>query len=306
MAKKRKQYVEEGLFSIYPDYPILIKENTIWEQEVTPLHFHYYLEIAYCLEGKGVFSSNNRSFQVEEGDITIAAANILHTVCGDAGRPAKCTNMYVDLEDLLKLFPMGEARASLSVINESLQDIYYLKGKDYTEVSWIVQEMIRLNREKKQNYKAQTIGLLYTLMFKLYDVFSGNKGVGTLAGHLSVMPAIEYIYEHYMETIRVNDLAKLCHFSESHFRKVFFEMKGMQPLEYLNNIRVRAARRMLLNSTDTIRVIGDKCGYPSVTTFERNFKQKTGMLPSQWRDSQRNPSKKDKEVHEIKRMYHYE
>ena len=77
-------------------------------------------------------------------------------------------------------------------------------------------------------------------------------------------------------------------------------------MEYLNSIRIREARRMLLNSTDTVRVIGEKCGYPSVTTFERNFKQRTGMLPSQWRESQKNPRKKDKDVHEIKRMYRYE
>lgn len=30
MAKKKKQYVEEGIFSIYPDFPILIKDNIIW------------------------------------------------------------------------------------------------------------------------------------------------------------------------------------------------------------------------------------------------------------------------------------
>ena len=65
MAKKKKQYVEEGIFSIYPDYPVLLKENVMWEQEERPLHFHYYLEIAYCLEGQGYFGSNNRLYEVQ-------------------------------------------------------------------------------------------------------------------------------------------------------------------------------------------------------------------------------------------------
>ena len=306
MARKKKQQVEEGIFSIYPDYPILIKEDVVWECKENPLHFHYYLEIAYCMEGEGVFSSNNRSFKVEAGDITIASANILHTTCGVKEGKTQCTNMYIDLEDLIKLFPIGEARTSLNVVNESLQDIFCLKGEKYPEIVWIVQEMIRLNREKIQNFKAQTIGLLYALVFKIYDIFAEKKGSGTFAGQLPVMPAIEYIYEHYMEAIKVNELAKICHFNESHFRKVFLEMKGMQPMEYVNSIRIREARRMLLNSADTVRVIGERCGYTSVTTFERNFKQRTGMLPSQWRESQKNPRKKDKELHEIKRMYQYE
>lgn len=215
-------------------------------------------------------------------------------------------NMYIDMEDLLKLFPTGEMRTSLNVVNESLQDIFHLRGQDYPDILWIVQEMIRLNLSKSQNYKAQTIGLLYALVYKLYDVFAEKKGRGIIVGQLPIMPAIEYIYDHYAEPVKVGDLAKVCHFSESYFRKVFVEMKGMSPMEYLNNIRIREARRMLLNTTDTVRVVGEKCGYPSVTTFERNFKQKTGMLPSQWRESQRNPRKKDKNAHDIKRMYHFE
>ena len=305
MAKK-KQYVEEGIFSIYPDYPILIKSDVIWEEKETPLHFHYYLEIAYCVEGCGMLSSNNRFYEVGAGDITIAAANILHTTRAKDCTQTRCVNLYVDLEDLLKLFPRGEMRTNLNVVNESLQDIYCLRGENHADIVWLVGEIVRLNQEKAQNYKAQTIGLLYALVFKIYDIFAEKKGQTGMVGQLPIMPAIEYIYEHYMEPVKVKDLAKICHFSESHFRKVFLEMKGMQPMEYLNSIRIREARRMLLNSTDTIRVIGEKCGYSSVTTFERNFKQRTGMLPSQWRESQRNPRKKDKEVHDIKRMYHYE
>ena len=306
MAKKKKQYVEEGIFSIYPDYPILLKENVVWEQEERPLHFHYYLEIGYCLSGKGLFVSNNRRFEVESGDVTVAAANILHATRANEAQTTCCTNLYIDLEDLLKLFPMGEARSSLSVINESLQDIFHLKGDDHPDIIWIIREMIRLNNKREQNYKAQTIGLLYTLIFKIYDIFADKKGRGSYVGQLPIMPAVEYIYDHYMDNVKVGELAAVCHFSESHFRKVFLEMKGMQPMEYLNSIRIREARRMLLNSNDTIRIISEKCGYSSITTFERNFKQRTGMLPSQWRESQKNPRKKDKETHEIKRMYHYE
>ena len=121
---------------------------------------------------------------------------------------------------------------------------------------------------------------------------------------LPILPAINYIFKHYPEEIKVSQLARECHFSESYFRKVFMEMKGMSPLYYVNSIRIREACRMLLNSTDTIRVVGEKCGYPSMTTFERNFRQRTGMLPSQWREIRKNPRKKDKNEHKIKQVYY--
>ena len=306
MAKKKKQYVEEGIFNIYPAFPVLIKNNVEWDLKEKPLHFHYYLEIGYCIEGRGSFGSNNKHFEIAQGDLMISAANILHTIKSEGNKIMRCAHIYIDLEDLIKLFPEGEVKTGLGVINESLQDIFYLAGKKYPEILWIVEELIRLNENKKQNYKQQIIGLLYALLFKLYDELSDKRKPEKIAGQLPIMPAIEYIYEHYNESIKVAELAKVCHFSESYFRKVFLEMKGMGPIDYLNSIRIREARRMLLNTSYTVRVVGEKCGYSTVTTFERNFKQRTGMLPAQWRESQRNPRKIDETFHEVKRNYQFE
>ena len=103
MGKKRKQFVEEGIFSIYPDFPVLLNNNVIWDKDEKPMHCHYYLEIAYCFEGRGIFSSNNRVFHVNKGDITIAASNILHTTRTDSDEFTRCGNLYIDFGDLIYL-----------------------------------------------------------------------------------------------------------------------------------------------------------------------------------------------------------
>ena len=304
MGKKRKQFVEEGIFSIYPDFPVLLNNNVIWDKDEKPMHCHYYLEIAYCFEGSGIFSSNNRAFYVKKGDITIAASNILHTTQMDSDEFTRWGNIYIDFDDLIKMFPTGDTKMQLRLVQEYFQDIFYIKGEDYPDILWVLREVIRLYNEKKQKYKMQIVSLLYTLLLKLYDVFEEEIQEKNETAELPIMPAINYIYDHYMEPIKVQQLAKLCHFSESYFRKVFMEMKGMSPMDYLNSIRIREACRMLLNSTATVRVVGEKCGYPSVTTFERNFRQRTGMLPSQWRENRKNPRKKDKNEHKIKQVYY--
>lgn len=306
MAKKKKQYVEEGIFSIYPDFPVLVNDNVVWPIEEMPLHFHYYLEIGYCFEGRDIFSSNNRKYHVKKNDITIAASNILHTTRSDSDEYTRWGNLYIDFDDLLKMFPSGDTKIQLLLVQEFFQDIFYIEGEEHPDILWIVKEIIRLYNGRKQNQKMQIVGLLYTLLLKIYEVFSEEIQEKKETSELPIMPAINYIYDYYMEPIKVAHLAKLCHFSESYFRKVFMEMKGMSPMDYVNSIRIREACRMLLNSTSTVRMIGEKCGYPSVTTFERNFRQRTGMLPSQWRETQKNPRKKDKNEHEIKRIYYKE
>lgn len=304
--KQKKQYVvEEGIFGVYPDFPVLINDKVVINSEEKPLHFHYYLEIGYCLDGVGIVSSNSKTYKMKKNDLTITAPNILHNVrCDEEGKVMKAAYLYIDLEDLLKLFPIGEVKTQFVFVKESLQDILYVEGDNHTDIRWIINEIIRLNDGKKNSYKMQITGLLYTLLLKIHDVCSKGTKKKTKTENLPIMPAINYIYNHYMEPIKVEQLAKECHFSEGYFRKVFQEMKGMSPMDYVNSIRIREACRALLNSTDNIHMIGEKCGYQSVTTFERNFKQRIGMLPSQWRESRKNPRLKDKNSHEIRRTYH--
>lgn len=293
--KAKKQYIEEGIFSIYPDFPVLINDKVITDSKDRPLHFHYYLEIGYCIKGKAVFSSNNREYIISKNDITLAESNVLHKKRA-LDDEVHWAYIYVDFNNLIKLFPAGDVKTKMAFVKESLKDILHIEGDKHRDILWIISEIIRLNTEKKQSYKMQIIGLVHILLLKIYDTFSTEVTDETQYDNLPIMPAIEYIYEHYMEQIKVTDLARVCHFSESYFRKVFAEMKGMAPLDYLHSIRIREACRMLLNSTDTVRVIGEKCGYTSTTTFERNFRQRTGMLPSEWRASKKYPSKKDKNI----------
>lgn len=310
MAKKKKQkkqyVVEEGVFNIYPDFPASVKDEVILDASEKPLHFHYYLEIGYCIEGKAIFTSN-KEHELEVGDISVTASDILHNArSAEENEDVKLAYIYVDFDELLKMFPAGEAKTQLVFVKEIINDILFVKGSVHPEIAWIIDEVIRVFNEKKQSYKMQVIGLLYVFLLRVYELFSMEIKDREEPQDLPIKPAIEYIYDKYMEPIKVAELAKECHFSESYFRKVFLEMKGMTPMEYLNSIRIRAACRMLQNTTNSVRMVGEKCGYPSVTTFERNFKQRKGMLPSQWRESQKNPRRKDRNAHDIKRMYHPE
>lgn len=303
-VKKKKQYIiEEGIFHIYPDFPIMVNDQVNWRREESALHFHYYMEIGYCMKGKGILRSNHQICQVEKDDITVVAGNILHST--QALEKDTCGGMlYIDVEDLLKLFPGDNMNKQLKMVQESFMDAFCLKGGEHPDILWVVHEIASLYTQKKQNYKMQIIGLLYTLLFKVYDAFYEEHNSQEKAEELPILPAIEYIYEHYMESIRVGDLAKCCHFSESYFRKVFMEMKGISPMDYVNSCRVRQSCKLLRNTMNSIRMISETCGFQSVTTYERNFRQRMDMLPSQYREKWQKPGKKNREIYEIQRKYY--
>ncbi len=92
-----------------------------------------------------------------------------------------------------------------------------------------------------------------------------------------------FLRTHYRSPILLSECAHACGMSEStlnillkkHFRQTF--------LEYLNSIRINAAKEGLEKSNHSITDIALDCGFSSIPTFNRRFKQMTGDSPSTFR-----------------------
>lgn len=110
--------------------------------------------------------------------------------------------------------------------------------------------------------------------------------IGTLA------PAITYIMENYMNDVSIDHLASLCHVSTSHFRRIFKKILGWTPLDYIQLIRIDRACSLLYNCDYSITEVSLLVGYPSPSSFNRQFHRVHGISPSQWRQkirSEENP-----------------
>ncbi len=94
---------------------------------------------------------------------------------------------------------------------------------------------------------------------------------------------LTYIDEFYMENFSIRDLADACSMSESHFRRVFRELVGMGPLDYLNRTRIAKACSLLRMTDDSILTISEKVGFGSMSSFNRHFYEVMGTAPSDWR-----------------------
>lgn len=80
-----------------------------------------------------------------------------------------------------------------------------------------------------------------------------------------------------MEDIRIEDLAKICHISETHFRRVFTSHMKVSPLEYINSVRIHTACEFLQKTDIPVADIAHKCGFTTNSTFNRNFRQIMGV-----------------------------
>ena len=100
----------------------------------------------------------------------------------------------------------------------------------------------------------------------------------------AIKEAQQYMEQHFDKEIFISDLAREFAFSPRSFIRRFKNATGITPSEYLQQVRVEAAKRMLETHTDTIKEIIYKCGYKDGATFRSIFKRLTGFTPSAYKN----------------------
>ncbi|MDF2669711.1 MAG: transcriptional regulator, AraC family [Paenibacillus sp.] len=94
---------------------------------------------------------------------------------------------------------------------------------------------------------------------------------------------VQYIRENYMEDISLDMMADKVKITPTYLSSYFKEKMGLNFKEYLNDIRMGHAKRLLLKSNLKIQEIAEQVGYRSLTPFTRMFKIATGMSPNEYR-----------------------
>lgn len=98
-----------------------------------------------------------------------------------------------------------------------------------------------------------------------------------------VRNACLYIEGHYGEKLSLESISGHFYISPNYFSALFKKEMGMNFVEYLTNIRMREAQKLLANPRYSIAEIAEMTGYRDVSHFSSNFARKYGMTPSAWR-----------------------
>ncbi len=94
-----------------------------------------------------------------------------------------------------------------------------------------------------------------------------------------------FIEEHYKEPITLNDIADHVELNASYFSNLFKVETGMNFSEYLLNVRMDQAKKLLRDPKIKVYEIGNMVGYEDAVSFGRAFKKKFDMSPKDYRNS---------------------
>ena len=125
-------------------------------------------------------------------------------------------------------------------------------------------------------------------MFAQYLAECGQRLLLEEAGQKS--PLLQKIEAHFAEqgdrATTVRELADHLHISPCHFCKLFKKQTGLTFTEYRTELRIEAARRLLLNRHLRISEVAFEAGFDSIPYFNRAFRRLAGCSPSEFRARQ--------------------
>lgn len=112
-----------------------------------------------------------------------------------------------------------------------------------------------------------------------FSVFHGQKAHQDQA----ILESQTYMELHYPESISIDQVAALTHMGRRNFIRRFKAATHNTPLEYLQRVRVEAAKKALERDEETLQQIMNKAGYEDVKTFRMVFKRMTGLSPREYK-----------------------
>lgn len=307
MARQKGAVTEYRSYYLPMHFPVLLLSGDYWKISDIPsgrLHFHNCLEIGICHSDSGTLEVLGKPLHFKAGDVTVIPKNVPHTTYSTPGTESHWSYIYIDPRELFRnLLPASWKNFELNP--DGFRNFkYILNKKRYPHVYQLVLGIIRELEEQRPSYQISAKGLLTSLYIEIYRIQTIEEKGGSIPPEsnppadpaadisLAIAPALDFIEENYMQQFTIEHLADLCHWSPTHFRRVFHEIMGTSPLDYVNNTRITKSCNLLRSTEESILNISEMVGFHSVSSFNRYFIKIMQMSPRDYRKQMKQTDKR--------------
>lgn len=302
MSKKQKSKIEYRYYDVPVNHPALVLLGEKWKQHygenIDYLHYHNLFEIGYCYEGKGTLTFQDHSVEYRGEMFTLFPKDYPHTTNSSGTSICYWEYIFIDVEKMIYDVYKDNLHLMERLLMRINQNAHLIKVEDEPQMASLIRMIIETTRNKKDFYLEEMKGLVIALLMEIAGYNKRNDDENQMfQPDMIIMPALTYIRENYMKQIKIQQLAELCHISETHFRRVFVENIRLSPVEYINFVRINAACEDLKRTNDSINAIAMRNGFLSLSTFNRNFQKVMGISPQKWRKN---------DNHFVRKLLNYE
>jgi transcriptional regulator GlxA family with amidase domain len=205
-----------------------------------------------------------------KGSYFLAEAGLLD------GKP--CTSHWASVDDMRRRFPQIQLQPD-SVLTD--QNGVYTGGGAFSSLNLVLYLV--------EKFCGHDIGVRVAKNFSIhrdhmnqahFSIFSGLDRHGDKV----ILDAQAFIEAHYAEDISVGQIAGHVNMSKRNFIRRFKQAIQITPLEYVQRVKIEAAKKALENGKANIQALTYEVGYNDSKTFRSTFKRLTGVTPQDYRN----------------------
>lgn len=273
--------------------PVAHDRSVIAQQEDQPffyphLHRHKEAQVTWIQQGDGTLIAGNNMHAFKAGEIYFLAADQPHLFKSnpeyfqtDSKKHIKALTIFFDPNgSLASVFGLPEMKSLRDFIHQH-QHGFMLPVEYVEKVSHAMLDIQHTNGTDQMIYFLQMMQLLSGMATKPEPLSSFGISPGiTESEGIRISNIYNYILQHYSGTLTLDDVAReacmtpqaFCRYFKKHTRQTF--------IAFLNQTRINeACKKLAGNKYESVSVVAYKCGFTSITNFNRVFKSVTGDTP---------------------------
>lgn len=246
-----------------------------------PLHFHPEYELTLIVSGNGKRFVGDSVENFESGDLVLLGSNLSHFWRSDKHSEATSEAIVIQfstdfVENILGKLP--ECKNIVSMLTTAKSGITF-----NASFAPLLENLIT---EKSLKRLFLLIELLETLSQSIdYQILASEYFTikPDDAENERMRKVLEFTLDNFQNEVSINDIAELANLTVPSFCRYFKARTRKTYIDYLHEIRVSHARKLLIDNKLSISQIGLECGFQNLSNFHRIFKKQVGITPLAYR-----------------------
>jgi AraC-like DNA-binding protein len=287
-------YIENATHGT-PDFPLaLYRVDETHPRYEMPFHWHREMEIIHVVRGRFTLYLDDKMILADQGDIVFINQGVIH-----GGTPDDCVYECVVFDPYPLLMHTDICRHHIRFLTDKDIHIYSLFPAGTQPLCDITDRLISaagaispnaspaFGQQNAPGSELSALGALFEWFGYIYETHSYTKNDTAEvpdSGKIQILkPVLAYIDQTYMQSVTLEDLAKLAGMSPRYFCRFFHALIHRTPMDYLSYYRVERACHLLAATSVTVTETAYRCGFNDSSYFVKIFKKYKGTTPRQYR-----------------------
>lgn len=256
-------------------------------------HKHDYIEIVFIMKGSCLHKYHSTEITLIPGDVFIVVPHEEHSYSINSDVRIFNVQFYPEAigDDWKRLKKIGGIYDMLMVeplyrTELNYQQILHLQP---SEISYIESTLVKMQEEQEElrvGYdlaQKSYLTLLLCTLGRVWEEQFKNKSYEFNGKRELLAEGLKYLESNLSSEFNISDIAlKVC-MSPHYFRKIFKEVTGLTPIDYINSLRIKKAVQQLKETNYTIGEVSAMVGVNDINYFSKLFRKYMGCTPTEFR-----------------------